>query len=117
MGLPLGGYQVMKKWLSYREEALLGRPLMIEEVDYFSQVVRRIAALLLLGPDLDANYAATKSDTYAWPTTTRHLQLLERAGLVRHERRGRSRSYILQRPRLSLARGWLGWFDRPWDGS
>src|SRR6186713_3310502 len=31
----LGGYQVLKKWLSYREEALLGRPLSIDEVDYF----------------------------------------------------------------------------------
>jgi hypothetical protein len=29
----------------------------VYEVDYFSQVVRRIAALLLLGPELDANYA------------------------------------------------------------
>jgi hypothetical protein len=58
---------VLKKWLSYREEALLGRPLSIDEVDYFSQVVRRIAALLLLGAELDANYAAVKADTYAWP--------------------------------------------------
>jgi hypothetical protein len=64
----LGGYQVLKKWLSYREAALLGRPLSIDEVDYFSQVVRRIAALLLLGPQLDANYAEVKADTYAWPT-------------------------------------------------
>jgi hypothetical protein len=39
----------------------------IDEVDYFSQVVRRIASLLLLGPELDANYAAVKADTYAWP--------------------------------------------------
>jgi DNA-binding transcriptional ArsR family regulator len=49
---------------------------------------------------------------HAWPTTTRHLQILERAGLVAHERRGRSRSYALNRPRLALAAGWLGWFDR-----
>jgi hypothetical protein len=63
----LGGYQVLKKWLSYREEALLGRRLSIEEVDYFSQVVRRIAALLLLGPELDANYEAVKAESYAWP--------------------------------------------------
>jgi hypothetical protein len=54
----LGGYQVLKKWLSYREEPLLGRPLHEEEARYFSQVVRRIAAILLLGPALDASYAA-----------------------------------------------------------
>jgi hypothetical protein len=54
----LGGYQVLKKWLSYREEPLLGRPLHEEEVRYFSQVVRRITAILLLGPALDASYSA-----------------------------------------------------------
>jgi len=54
----LGGYQVLKKWLSYREEPLLGRPLHEDEARYFSQVVRRIAAILLMGPALDASYAA-----------------------------------------------------------
>ncbi len=54
----LGGYQVLKKWLSYREEPLLGRPLHEDEARYFSQVVRRIAAILLIGPALDASYAA-----------------------------------------------------------
>jgi hypothetical protein len=54
----LGGYQVLKKWLSYREEPLLGRPLHEDEARYFSQVVRRITAILLLGPALDASYKA-----------------------------------------------------------
>jgi hypothetical protein len=54
----LGGYQVLKKWLSYREEPLLGRPLHEDEVRYFSQVVRRVTAILLLGPALDASYGA-----------------------------------------------------------
>jgi predicted helicase len=54
----LGGYQVLKKWLSYREFPLLERPLHPEEAEYFSQVVRRIAAILLLGPALDASYQA-----------------------------------------------------------
>ena len=54
----LGGYQVLKKWLSYREEPLLGRPLNEDEARYFSQVVRRITAILLLGPALDASYGA-----------------------------------------------------------
>ncbi len=54
----LGGYQVLKKWLSYRELPLLGRPLKPEEARYFSEVVRRISAILLLGPALDASYAA-----------------------------------------------------------
>ena len=63
----LGGYQVIKKWLSYRESALLGRALRLDEVEYVQQVARRIASLLLIGPELDANYEAVKADLYAWP--------------------------------------------------
>jgi hypothetical protein len=63
----LGGYQVLKKWLSYREQALLGRPLTVDEVGYVTQVARRIAALVLLGPDLDANYRRAKANPYPWP--------------------------------------------------
>ena len=44
----LGGYQVLKKWLSYRERKVLGRALKAEEVGYFSEVARRIGAILLL---------------------------------------------------------------------
>ncbi|MCY3959817.1 MAG: N-6 DNA methylase [Chloroflexi bacterium] len=43
----LGGYQVLKKWLSYRERKVLGRDLRVEEVGYFSEVARRIGAILL----------------------------------------------------------------------
>ena len=42
----LGGYQVLKKWLSYRERAVLGRVLLPEEVLYFAEVVRRIGAMI-----------------------------------------------------------------------
>ena len=42
----LGGYQVLKKWLSYRERAVLGRALKPEEVQYFADTARRIAAIL-----------------------------------------------------------------------
>ncbi|MCE2423415.1 MAG: N-6 DNA methylase [Gemmatimonadetes bacterium] len=44
----LGGYQVLKKWLSYRESKVLGRPLLPEEVQHFTDTARRIAAILLL---------------------------------------------------------------------
>ncbi len=63
----LGGYQVLKKWLSCRERELLGRGLKVEEACYVGEVVRRIAAILLLGPALDANYEAVKADTWPWP--------------------------------------------------
>jgi hypothetical protein len=62
----IGGYQVIKKWLSYREQKLLGRPLTKGEVRYVQEMVRRIAAILLLQPTLDANYKAAKSNTFPW---------------------------------------------------
>ncbi|MDE0049230.1 MAG: N-6 DNA methylase [Rhodospirillales bacterium] len=42
----LGGYQVLKKWLSYRERDILARPLHPEEVQHFTDTARRIAAIL-----------------------------------------------------------------------
>ena len=42
----LGGYQVLKKWLSYRERPILDRPLTPEEVQHFADTARRIAAIL-----------------------------------------------------------------------
>ena len=47
----LGGYQVLKKWLSYREHKVLGRPLKPDEVQYFTDTARRIAAILQLVND------------------------------------------------------------------
>ena len=44
----LGGYQVLKKWLSYRESRVLGRPLLPEEVQHFTDVGRRIGGILSL---------------------------------------------------------------------
>ena len=43
----LGGYQVLKKWLSYREQDILSRALLPEEIQYFTDTVRRITAVLL----------------------------------------------------------------------
>ena len=65
----IGGYQVIKKWLSYREKRLLDRGLKPEEARYVAEMARRIAAILLMGPELDANYEAVKADTYPWPQT------------------------------------------------
>ena len=47
-GYKLGGYQVLKKWLSYRERKVLDRPLSPEEVQHFADTARRIAAILML---------------------------------------------------------------------
>jgi hypothetical protein len=60
----LGGYQVIKKWLSYREKGLLSRPLTVEEVRYVTEISRRVAAILLIGPALDASYRAVKQAAF-----------------------------------------------------
>jgi hypothetical protein len=62
--LTIGGYQVMKKWLSYREFSFLNRPLTLAEVDEVQAMARRLAALCLLQPELDANYLKVKSATW-----------------------------------------------------
>ncbi len=47
-GYKLGGYQVLKKWLSYRESKVLGRALKPDEVQHFAEVGRRVGAILAL---------------------------------------------------------------------
>lgn len=58
-------------WLSYREHGVLGRALLPGEVAYVQEMVRRIAAILLMGPALDASYAAVKADAWPWPRGVR----------------------------------------------
>ncbi len=53
----IGGYQAIKKWLSYREYAVLGRALSLDEAREMRDMARRLAALVLLEPALDAHYA------------------------------------------------------------
>jgi hypothetical protein len=63
----IGGYQVIKKWLSYREQPLLGRPLTPDEVEEVTRMARRLAVIVLLESALNANYQRIKASTYAWP--------------------------------------------------
>lgn len=55
----LGGYQVLKKWLSYREQPLLHRSLTPDEAEQFTHHVRRIAAILAENAALDAHYKSS----------------------------------------------------------
>ncbi len=50
--------------------------------------------------------------SHAWQTTTRHLQVLEAAGLLSHKRQGRQRIYRIERRRLELVKDWLGLVSR-----
>lgn len=64
----IGGYQVVKKWLSYREERVLGRSLTTGEAREVTGMVRRLAAIVLMQPELDANYLSTRENAYSWPS-------------------------------------------------
>lgn len=60
--------------------------------------------------------AGAIADRFAcsWPTTTRHLRVLQSAGLVTVQKRGRERVYRLETERLrSVVGDWLGWFSEP----
>jgi hypothetical protein len=62
----IGGYQVIKKWLSYRELSLLGREMTTAEVREVTAMARRIAALVALQNALDASYQTVQADTFPW---------------------------------------------------
>ena len=62
----IGGYQVIKKWLSYREASLLVRPLTPDEAREVMNIARRITAIILLQPALDENYYQCKANMYKW---------------------------------------------------
>jgi DNA-binding transcriptional ArsR family regulator len=49
---------------------------------------------------------------HSWPTTTRHLRVLEEAGLVSATQHGRVRFYQENHAPLQLVEAWLKWFDK-----
>lgn len=65
----IGGYQVIKKWLSYREDKILGRALKSEEAREVMNTARRTAAIILLQPELDENYRKVKAAAFDWTPT------------------------------------------------
>jgi len=66
----IGGYQVIKKWLSYRERELLGRALSADQAREVTGMACRLAAIVLLQPALDENYRRAAANAYAWPQST-----------------------------------------------
>jgi DNA-binding transcriptional ArsR family regulator len=73
---------------------------------------RMLMTIYFQGGSMTAGEIATTFE-HSWPTTTRHLQVLESASLLRHERLGRSRRYRIDCRRLELVRDWLDWFSKP----
>jgi DNA-binding transcriptional ArsR family regulator len=49
---------------------------------------------------------------HSWPTTTRHLGVLEASGLIEARQEGRARLYSIRRERLHVLEDWLAWFAK-----
>ena len=85
---------------------------------------RRSILLILtqLGDELPAGYLAARFG-HSWPTTTRHLGVLQKAGLLSVRREGRGILYRIERERLStVVLGWLALLapttpDKTWKSS
>ena len=78
------------------------------------EVRRHIVQLLAhFGPELPSGYLA-KRFTHSWPTTTRHLHVLEAAGIVSVGREGRHCVYRLELDHLQrVVGGWLAMLEPP----
>ena len=72
---------------------------------------RVLLAVYFAGGAMTAGEIAAMFE-HAWQTTTRHLQVLEAAGLLEHEKKGRQRIYRIDRKRLELVTDWLATFFR-----
>jgi DNA-binding transcriptional ArsR family regulator len=78
-----------------------------------SHETRRQVLILLAqrGGELPSGYLAARF-AHSWPTTTRHLKVLEEAGLVEVRREGRSSQYRLRRDHLwNVVSAWLRHFE------
>src|SRR5207302_5983453 len=95
-----------------RVKAGRARPTLHEFEVVFDALVHEarrhiVQVLAHYGPELPSGYLA-KRFTHSWPTTTRHLHVLEDAGIVTVRRDGRSCVYRLERERLErVVGGWL----------
>jgi DNA-binding transcriptional ArsR family regulator len=95
------------------------RPRGLAELDDFDAVFGALASrsrrtilsvLHARGGQMTSGAIAARFDC-AWPTTSQHLRVLEQAGLVTIELRGRERVYHLEGDRLrAVAGGWLARF-------
>ena len=72
-----------------------------------------LSVLFAHGGEMTSGAIASRFDC-SWPTTTRHLHILEDAGFVRVALHGRERIYRLDLERLhAVAGSWISRFDRP----
>lgn len=98
---------------------MTARPRGLADLDDFDTVftalahrTRRtiLAALQGHGGEMTSGAIAAWFE-HSWPTTSQHLRVLQQAGLVTVELRGREHVYRLQADRLlAVTQGWLAYF-------
>ncbi len=101
---------------------MTGKPRGVTELDDLDRVFGALAhqsrrtilsVLAARGGQMTSGDIAARFDC-SWPTTTRHLRVLEEAGLVHVGLRGRERVYALDTARLHAVAGhWIGRFEEP----
>jgi DNA-binding transcriptional ArsR family regulator len=74
---------------------------------------RQVIGRLVSGPASTSELA--EPFAMALPSFTQHLTMLERAGLVASDKRGRTRTYRLVPSGLDAAEGWLAGQRRTWQ--
>ncbi len=75
---------------------------------------RQILLVLHVRGDRVTAGEIAKRFSCSWPTTTRHLRVLEGAGLISVHQVGRERFYQLEKRKLGgVVGGWLGHFEMP----
>jgi DNA-binding transcriptional ArsR family regulator len=88
----------------------------LEEVDALFSALAHSArrqillAIVFRGGRMTAGEIADRFH-HSWPTTSRHLRVLEAAGLIAHQRAGRAWIYRINRRKLAAIKDFLRWFE------
>ena len=69
-----------------------------------------LLAIVFRGGRMSAGAIADRFH-HSWPTTSRHLRVLEAAGLLSHQRAGRAWIYRINKRKLTAIKDFLRWFD------
>jgi DNA-binding transcriptional ArsR family regulator len=75
----------------------------------------RLRIVLRLGAGPQSIVRLTHGSTLTRQAVTKHLNVLQKAGLVSHARSGRETVWTLERDRVDQARHYLGLIARQWD--
>lgn len=62
----MGGHLVLNNWMAWREFSILGRNMNMDDFEELQNLIVNISCLLLLGPQLAANFVSVVDDFRIW---------------------------------------------------